>query len=399
MRRIWSVAMLVVLTMLGALAVPAFAQEGETQAGPASLTLFTLYPSQSVEIGESVTFDLNLRLSGSSPQVVDLSMAEIPEGWTATFTGGGRVVQSVYVQPAESTSEENRNATVSVRLEPPQDVAPGTYNFEVLAQGGGLRSELPLKLVVQERLPSRLTFDVELPTLKGSPTTTFRYDATLKNEGDEELTVNVDASAPPGFQVKFRLSSQEVTSFPMGPGETKNLDIEVVPAPQTPAGQYEITVVAQSSEVQEQVQLVADVTGQSNLSLTTPDERLSGQVYAGQSTPFTFVVQNTGSAPAQNVKMSSSQPSGWSITFSPEEISEVPAGGQVEVTANIQPAEQAIAGDYMVTVRAQPEGGTTESVELRLTVMTSTMWGIVGVALIAVAVGVVGIAVVRFGRR
>jgi uncharacterized membrane protein len=32
-------------------------------------------------------------------------------------------------------------------------------------------------------------------------------------------------------------------------------------------------------------------------------------------------------------------------------------------------------------------------------VVTSTLWGIAGIALIAVAVGVVGIAVVRFGRR
>jgi len=32
-------------------------------------------------------------------------------------------------------------------------------------------------------------------------------------------------------------------------------------------------------------------------------------------------------------------------------------------------------------------------------VQTSTLWGLVGVVLIAVAVGVVGFAVSRFGRR
>jgi len=50
-------------------------------------------------------------------------------------------------------------------------------------------------------------------------------------------------------------------------------------------------------------------------------------------------------------------------------------------------------------VRARPEQGSTESVDLRITVLTSTLWGVVGIVLIAVAVGVVGLAVMRFGRR
>jgi len=53
----------------------------------------------------------------------------------------------------------------------------------------------------------------------------------------------------------------------------------------------------------------------------------------------------------------------------------------------------------MVTFRAQPEGGSHESAEYRVTVRTSTLWGLVGVGLIAVAVVVVGAAVTRFGRR
>ncbi len=40
-----------------------------------------------------------------------------------------------------------------------------------------------------------------------------------------------------------------------------------------------------------------------------------------------------------------------------------------------------------------------ETAEFRITVRTSTLWGVAGIALIALAVGVVGLAVVRFGRR
>jgi uncharacterized membrane protein len=110
-------------------------------------------------------------------------------------------------------------------------------------------------------------------------------------------------------------------------------------------------------------------------------------------------VQNTGSAPARNIALSASQPAGWKVDFEPKQIDEIPNGQQVEVTANIQPTDQAVAGDYVVTVKAQPQDGASKSADFRITVLTSTMWGIVGVGLIAVAVAVVGVAVSRFGRR
>jgi uncharacterized membrane protein len=53
----------------------------------------------------------------------------------------------------------------------------------------------------------------------------------------------------------------------------------------------------------------------------------------------------------------------------------------------------------MLTFRAQPNEGTAKSADFRITVQTSTLWGIAGIGLIAVAVVIVGLAVVRFGRR
>ncbi len=112
-----------------------------------------------------------------------------------------------------------------------------------------------------------------------------------------------------------------------------------------------------------------------------------------------MIVRNTGTAPARAIEMSASEPAGWTVAFDPQLIGEIPAGEQVEVTAQIRPGDKALNGDYIVTVRAKPEGSTTKSAEFRITVLTSTLWGVVGVALIAVAVGVVALAVLRFGRR
>jgi uncharacterized membrane protein len=71
----------------------------------------------------------------------------------------------------------------------------------------------------------------------------------------------------------------------------------------------------------------------------------------------------------------------------------------VEVTAHIRPADKAVAGDYVETIRAQTAQGASKSADFRITVLTSTLWGAAGIGLIAVSVGVVALAVVRFGRR
>lgn len=392
------ISMLIALLLLGGTAqTPALAQGPQEQGDPPEgLTVFTNYPAQASEIGEIVTFPLTLRITGSLPQVVRLEMGEAPEGWTATFRGSGRIIQAVYV---DTGVESTKEASADLRLEPPKDVSPGTYRFVVVARGAGVEAELPIELAVQEKLPPSLGLDVELPTLKGSPTTTFRYQATLKNDGDQDLTVNMGADAPEGFLVSIKSSSQEVTSLPLKANESKRLDIEVKLPPQVPAGQYPLTVRAQGGEAQAMLELTAEVTGQPELSVTAPEGRLSGQAYAGRETPLKIVLENTGSADARSVELSSSEPSGWAVAFEPKQVAEIPPGQQVEVTAKILPAEKAVAGDYMLTVRARPQDGTSQSVDFRITVLTSTLWGVAGMALIAVAVVVVGLAVVRFGRR
>ncbi|MFQ5341133.1 MAG: NEW3 domain-containing protein [Anaerolineae bacterium] len=84
--------------------------------------------------------------------------------------------------------------------------------------------------------------------------------------------------------------------------------------------------------------VTAEVTGRPELTVTAPDGRLSGQAYVGKETSLKIVVQNTGSAPARNVELSASQPSGWSVEFEPKQISAINPDKQVEVTARIKPA-------------------------------------------------------------
>ncbi|GIV78086.1 MAG: hypothetical protein KatS3mg050_2480 [Litorilinea sp.] len=382
---------LMLIALLLVWPAPLQAQDATPTPAAPSLTVFTPYPSQVIGTEDNVNLDIKLRVTGE-PQVVQLSMEELPEGWTATFRGGSRIIQAVYVEP-------DTDASVTLRLEPPASVEAGTYRFVVAAQADDLSARLPIELTVQEKLPPNLAFSVELPTLRGKPSTTFRYNVTLENKGDEDITVNLSADAPNTFVVTYKLSGQEVTDIPLGANESKRLSVEASALSDVAAGTYPITLRARGGEAEATLQVNAEVVGESSIQVTTPDGRLSGQAYAGQEAPFTVIVQNNGSAPARDIQMSASQPSGWSVELDPKTIDLLEPGQQVEVTAKVRPSDKAVAGDYVMTVTARPAEGSSKSVDFRITVLTSTLWGVAGVGLIAVSILVVGLAVMRFGRR
>ena len=380
------------LTVYAQAATPAAnpATAATPAATPGPLAIFTNYPSQVVGLGETTTLPLKVR--SGTPGAVDLSVENAPQGWTVSFRGGNRIVSSTYADGVN-------DAAVDLRVETPPDAKAGEVKFNVVAKSGDQTSTLPLALTVQEKLPPKLSLTTELPTLRNKPGSSFRYDTSLKNEGDEDLTVDLSADATPGFNISFSLNGQDVTSVPLAAGETKHISVQAASLDNVASGAYPLKVRAQGGEAVAELPLSAEVVGTAEIMVTTPDGRLSGEAVAGKTTPFKIIVANPGSAPASNISVSATAPNGWTTTVDPKEIAQIAPGDQVEVTANIAPSEKAVAGDYVVSVSARPADGSAKSVDLRVTVTTSTMWGIVGVGLIALAVAAVGIVVSRFGRR
>jgi uncharacterized membrane protein len=381
------------LLLVFAAAIPTRAktQENSPNSDNKKMTLITTYPSRIIGIGESVTLHLTLK-PGATLDTVQLKMEQLPKGWTATFRGDGQIVTAIELVPGS-------DASTDLRLDPPANAQSGNYHFVVLAQGSSDKAELPIDLTVKEKLPPRLSLSAQLPTIQGSPSTTFRYSVTLKNEGDEDLNVNLTADSPGNLLVNFNYLGQEVTTVPLSANQSASISVSAQPAGELTAGDYPITIHAQGGDTSASLDLTAEVTGQSQLTVTAPDGRLSAQIYSGRETPIKVDLVNNGTSSARGIQLSSSAPTGWTVKFDPGQIDEIAAGQQVEVTAHIVPADKAIAGDYVVTVSAKPADGISKSADFRITVLTSTLWGIVGIALIAVAVGVVALAVVRFGRR
>ncbi len=367
---------------------PAFAQDGS----PSGLTISTNYPSMIIGIGETVS--LNMQVHSPSAETITLSTANLPKGWAAEFRGSGKLIQSVFV-------DQSANSQVELRVTPPGDVVPGTYKFTVVAQGSANKAEFPIELVVKDKVPVSLSLTTDFPTLRGGSDSPFNFSATLKNDGDDDVSIVLSSDAQQNLSIKFNSAGKDITNLPtdVKAGSSLTISITVQPLTSLSVGSYPINVLAQSESAQASLTLTAEVTGESQLTITTTDGRLSGDAYLNKTNPIKLVLRNTGNSPAAGVKLTASSPTGWTVTLDPADVVEVPANGEVDVTANIKPADQAIAGDYMLTFRAQPNDSAAKSADFRVTVRTSTLWGIVGIVLIAVAIAIVGMAVVRFGRR
>lgn len=359
----------------------------------AGVFLSTPYPVLTIEAGRPTTIPVELSNRGRPPVRLDLAVEGAPEGWTVRLSGDGHPVAAAIVGVDQTRD-------LDLRIEPKGEPGGKAQELTLVATGDGLSRRLPIDVSLAKALPPQLSLQAEYPELKGPVSQSFDYDMTIRNDGGREVQVTLAPEVPEGFHatVKKRYGSQELTTIPVDAGKSQQIKLEVRAPAGTPAGRYPVKLTAAADGIEATEDLSAILTGEPKLALSTSDGRVSGQAYAGDTASYSLVVANTGSAPAEKVTLSASAPGNWKTSFQPETIPAIAPGDAVEVSARVTPPERAIAGDYMATFRLRGDGGS-DTLNYRVTVLTSTVWGAVAVGVIAVALLVVVGAVIRFGRR
>jgi uncharacterized membrane protein len=387
-RRLFAVSFLVVLAAAAANAA------GPEAGGITGLYLTTDYPALTIRAGETKTIDLSVRNFRLPPQALDLAVPEVAKGWKATILGGGQPVAAVEVGP-DSTQP------LQLRLEPPKGAGQGEYRFRIEAKNAHYDASLPITVTLGKEVPAKLKLTTDFPALRGSATTAFKYRVTVVNDSGRNATVNLGATAPKNFEVGFTeaYATQQITSIPIKAGQSKDIDAALTIPPAAAAGHYKLVLHAKTEAASASLPVGLTITGRPRLSVSGLGGRLSGEAYAGKGSPLTLVLRNDGSAPARDITLSASTPEGWKSRFDPAKLGELPPGGRHLVKATLTPSDKAIAGDYQATITADAAGGLVQSADFRITVLTSTLWGSVGIAVIVVALVVVVFAVGRFGRR
>ncbi len=357
------------------------------------LFLMSDYPAVTLRPGETSSINLKLQNYDLPPERLALSVSGVPAGWTATLMGGGQPVGAA--MPATNSS-----VSLELRLDVPKNAAVGTETLTVTATGGSTNASLPIAVTLAKDLPAKLTLTPQLPELRGTSKSSFEFQLGIKNDSGKKLTVSLSAQTPQNFDASFseQYGSQELNAVPIDAGQTKSVKLKVTPPNTAAAGSYQVVARVGAKDVVATADLTMDITGQPKLDISGREGRVSMSATAGKETSVPVIITNIGTAPADSVQLTGSAPSGWKITFDPKTVDHIAPSANKEVQALITPTEKAIAGDYVTSIRASTRGESA-SATFRVTVTTSTLWGIAGVGIIGVALLVMVGAVARFGRR
>jgi uncharacterized membrane protein len=360
-----------------------------------AVVVWTAYPSIDAQVGKSVTFSIQLNNTTQVWQQLNLSV-DGPSDWTPTFNSGGYTINSVMVEPGKSQ-------TVDLNLKSPANAKIQDYSFVVkgVNQDGVAMKELHLTVTLQKQVSQGgVALTTQYPNIRGQASAGFTFKVTLNNQSAQDRTINVSATAPANWQVVFKPSYEttQVTSFSVKAGATQDIDVTVTPPSDAKADSYKITMDAASGQDHAEIPLTVEIVGQPSLSLSTSSGQLNTQASVDSPAKLSLVVKNTGSQPLQNISLTSSSPTGWSVTFQPDTVAQLAVGQSAQVDATIKPSTDSLAGDYMDTITASASGAS-DSKDIRTTVETPTAWGWGAVVAIVAVVGGLGFVFNRFSRR
>jgi len=381
------------LIMLAVAALGALLATAPASAS-AGIVLSTTYPSIVTDRGKEITFPVDVSNQSSVFREIALGIAEGPADWNPDLRDRGFSIRSVMLGPGKSQS-------VQFSATPPETAKPGGYAFVVRAVVDGVTaSELRLAVTLRDAVSSGLALSTQFPNVRGQAGSTFSFTFDLTNKAGMDRDVGVSASAPSAWEVTFKpqYDTKQVSSFRVRAGEKQAVDVSVATPSKVGAGRYAVTIVATAGTDKAEVPLEITIVGKSAIAFTSADGRLNTRATVDQDSKLSFVLKNTGGAPLESIRFSSSPPDGWTVTFQPETVDTLAPDQQQDVTAVIHPGPRALAGDYMVSLTASASG-TSASQDIRVTVETPTAWGLVGVVAILAVLGGLGAVFTRYARR
>lgn len=347
-------------------------------------------PGATAEFTVIVTTDVSER--------VDLSVLNQPDGWTTSLRGGGSTIAAVFTAP-NAEQGERIMAEFTVEVAVPEDAAPGPNQVVIQGSAAGSTQQLSLDITIAAVDAGSVTMTTEFPDRSGTADDTFSIDLEVRNGTNQQLTLSFQAEGPPGWRVAARPSGDsDASTAVVDAGGLSSASVTIDPPDDAPAGTYTIIARALGGPQPVEAEVGIEITGSFAMAMSTDDNRLSTNMTVGSSAQVNVVIFNEGSAPLENVSLTATPPRNWTVAYATETIPAIPPGEQETVAATITSAGNAVAGDYVVTLRASA-GDLNENIEIRTTVESSPIGGLIGVAVLAIVAVGLFFVFQRYGRR
>ena len=259
---------------------------------------------------------------------------------------------------------------------------------------------------IVEPEPETFDFDIAYSEVSafGDTGEAFDFQVSVVFDGEGEKYFEIIEEFPPGWSMEINPGSKaiDIALLELKPGAAETLKIKCRPIVGQEPGEYLFKIILKSTveddKLEGSIEFTAIVKPDGKINLTTMDERLNAEVRPGRDNSLTLVLENTGTAPVEDITLnSSSEPEGWQVELG-DKIDILDVGQKLEIEVNIIPPDRTIAGDYTIRFNASSEDGN-DNIELRVRVETPLIWKIVGIGLIAFIIAGIAIIFERLGRR
>ena len=366
---------------------------------PRGISIALENPGVVISQGDDVSIDLDVTNRGRQDENIMLSIPSVPKGWKARVKTYSFEINSVHVKSDKSKS-------LTFKAEADEDIAPGDYTFLIHAktEDGSLKSSSKVIITVEKKEKEKKTKGINIttsyPVLQGPTDAKFEFSLEVENKLDKDTLFNLSVQGPKDWDINFKPAYEDkfISSLRIKKDQSQTMAVEVKPYPWSEAGSNPILVKVSSEDAKAEVKLAVVLTGTYKLEAGTADGLLSLNAYQGKPANISFYVKNNGSATHNTVKFLSFKPENWKVEFKPERLENLAPGDLKQVEMTITPADQALVGDYSVSLRVEGEKDTKD-MEFRVTVRASTAWGWIGIGIIVLVIAGLVVLFTRLGRR
>jgi uncharacterized repeat protein (TIGR01451 family) len=362
-------------------------------ASTEEIELRSTYPSVSGELGQKIELPLSVSNVGEVTKLITFQ-TEAPAGWEISYkTGSGLIVNSLSLSQGETES-------LTVELEHPGDAVVGDYSVTVQAvdRNGKVCDTLSFEVNLRQpksELEVISTFrDV---TVEAGEIITFPIVVWNKGEKDAVCLLTV-SSAPANWATDFITGDIAVSNLQIGAGESITFDVEVEPPKSIATGEYELEVVIASDDGS-QTLLPFSITVSGSYELTLELSTLYTSVTIGSSVTYTARVTNNGQTALTTLYLEATLPEDWEATITPVQVNSLSPRESTTFTVVTETPSDAVAGDYLLTVKAMSDQLESDEIDLRVTAKASTSWGVIGLGVAFVAIAGAAYMFRRFKRR
>jgi uncharacterized membrane protein len=256
--------------------------------------------------------------------------------------------------------------------------------------------------------PSTVSLQSKYPVLSNDSGQVYSFDVDIKYSGPDRKTFDLTTTAPQGWLAfcSAGYPEKQVSAVQIGPADpaspvTESIKVNLLPnmGKTTDLGTYNISLKVSSGTLSQTLDLKAIVNAKYAMSVATESGNLTTQATAGKENHTSIELVNSGSAAITNISFTSTKPEGWIVSFKPDKIDSLASGQTQQIDVVINPPDgKTIAGDYLINLKAD-NASISANMDLRVTVVTSSIWGWVGIIIVVLVIAGFAVVFMKLGRR